>query len=279
MNDTPGRVWLVTGAASGLGRAITVAALENGDSVVATARDPRRLTDLTERHPGRLIAESLDVTDESRFAPVLEAAVKEFGRIDVLVNNAGRGLVGAVEETSGQQLRDLMEVHFFGPVALTRAVLPRFRKQGSGAIVQISSMGGQLSFAGVGAYSAGKFALEGISEALAAEVEPLGIRVLIVEPGAFRTGLQGPGLTMAEALPVYESTAGVARRDLPSLYGNEPGDPAKAAAAIRAALDADRPPLRLVLGGDAVDAVLAHADTVRAEVTAWQEVARSTDFD
>ncbi|WP_433247046.1 oxidoreductase [Streptosporangium sp. CA-135522] len=279
-HETIGRVWLITGASSGFGRSIAEAALAAGDTVVATARKPEVLDDLVAAHPDRAVAVRLDVTDSARIAEVVAEVILWHGRIDVLVNNAGLGLIGAVEETTDRELRDLMELHFFGPAALTRAVLPHMRRQGSGAIVQMSSMGGRLSFAGVGAYSATKFALEGLSEALAAEVAPFGIKVLIVEPGAFRTGFTGSGaLQQTAAISAYEETVGPVRAMLPSSHGKEPGDPAKAAAAILAALEAEKTPLRLPLGNDATDAISAHLDASRAETLAWEPVSRSTDFD
>ncbi|MFF0310824.1 SDR family NAD(P)-dependent oxidoreductase [Streptosporangium sp. NPDC004379] len=202
-----------------------------------------------------------------------------YGRVDVLVNNAGRGLVGAVEETSDRELRDLMELHFFGPAALTRAVLPHMRRQGSGAIVQMSSMGGRFTFPGVGAYSATKFALEGLSEALAQEVAQFGIKVLVVEPGAFRTGFAGGGALLQSAvIPAYETVVGPVRSGLPESDGRQPGDPAKAAAVL-AALDAEETPLRLPLGDDAADAIAASLENARAEFAAWEKVARGTGFD
>lgn len=268
------RVWLVTGASSGLGRALTEAALAAGDSVVGVARRPEALSSLSETYPGRFSAVSLDVTDTAG----VSAFVKSQERVDVLVNCAGRALVGAAEETSDEELRDLMELHFFGPVTLTRAVLPGMRSRGSGAIVQVSSMGGRMSFAGVSAYSAGKFALEGWSEALAAEVSPWGIQVLIVEPGAFRTGLHGSALRMTAAMPAYEEIVGPVRKMQQDFNGTQPGDPAKAAAAILSALSADSPPLRLVLGNDAVDAVSAALERGRAELQAWENVSRGTDL-
>lgn len=275
-----GRVWLVTGASSGLGRAIAEAALASGDTVVATARRTGPLEPLVAADPVRALAMELDVTDSGRIATVVDEVVRRCGRIDVLVNSAGRALVGAVEETADRELRDLMEVHFFGPAALTRAVLPHMRRQGSGAIVQISSMGGRLSFAGVSAYSATKFALEGLSEALVAEVAPFGVRVLIVEPGAFRTGLHGSGtLQQSAVIPAYDEIVGPVRAAQAAYDGEQPGDPAKAAAAILAALDAEKPPLRLVLGTDAADLISAHLDDARAEFRAWESVTRSTDID
>jgi NAD(P)-dependent dehydrogenase (short-subunit alcohol dehydrogenase family) len=278
--EAAGRVWLITGASSGFGRSIAEAALAAGDTVVATARRPEALDDLVSAHPGRAVSAELDVTDAARIAAVVAEIMDWYGRIDVLVNNAGRGLVGAVEETTDRELRDLMELHFFGPAALTRAVLPQMRRRGSGAIVQLSSMGGRLSFAGVGAYSATKFALEGLSEALAAEVAPFGIKVLIVEPGAFRTSFNGPGaLLQSAAIPAYEGTVGPVRTTLQNDDGKQPGDPAKAAAAILTALDAEHTPLRLPLGNDAADAISANLDTARTEFATWEAVARSRDFD
>ncbi|WP_116951308.1 oxidoreductase [Jiangella endophytica] len=274
-----GRVWLVTGATSGFGRAITESALTAGDAVVATARKPGALDDLADRFPGHVAAVELDVTDTARIPAAVEAAAEAFGRIDVLVNNAGRALIGAAEETTDEELRDLMDVHFFGPAALVRAVLPGMRTRGSGAIVQISSMGGRLSFAAVPAYSATKFALEGYSEALAAEVAPFGIRVLIVEPGAFRTGLHGGAMRMTAPIPAYDAVVGPIRAMQTAFDGAQPGDPAKAAAAIRAALDADEPPLRLVLGNDAADAIADSLDRLRAEYLTWEAVSRGTDLD
>jgi NAD(P)-dependent dehydrogenase (short-subunit alcohol dehydrogenase family) len=266
------RVWLVTGASSGLGRAVAEAALRAGDTVVATARRPDAL-------PAASHALALDVTDTARIAAVVDEVIDRYGRIDVLVNNAGRALIGAVEETTDDELRELMDVHFFGPAALTRAVLPHMRAQKSGAIVQISSMGGRMSFPGVSAYSATKFALEGLSESLAAEVEPFGITVLIVEPGAFRTGLQGGAMRMSGELPEYADTVGQVRASMREVDGNQPGDPARAAAAIVAALDAEHPPLRLPLGSDAADAIAARLDHDRADIAAWESVIRGTDFD
>lgn len=274
-----GRVWLITGASSGFGQAIARAALAAGDTVVAAVRRPDSLAELAAAHPGRLTAVQLDVTDHGRVAAVVAETILWYGRIDVLVNNAGRGLVGAVEETTDAELRDLMDLHFFGPAALIRAVLPHLRVQGSGAIVQMSSMGGRFSFAGVGGYSATKFALEGLSEALAAEVAPFGIKVLIVEPGAFRTGFAGGGaLRQSAALPAYEQTAGRVRAELPATDGRQPGDPDRAAAAILRALDAEKTPLRLALGNDSADMISAHLDGSRAEFLAWENVSRATDF-
>jgi NAD(P)-dependent dehydrogenase (short-subunit alcohol dehydrogenase family) len=280
MNEIAGgRVWLVTGASSGFGRAIAEAALNAGDTVVAGVRRPAAMDDLAARYPGRLTAVELDVTEASQVTAAVAQAMLWHGRIDVLVNNAGRGLVGAVEETTERELRDLMDVHFFGPAALIRAVLPHMRAQGSGAIVNLTSMGGRSSFAGVGAYSATKFALEGLSEALALEVAPFGIKVLIAEPGAFRTGFAGGALQQSPALPAYASITGAVRADIPASDGSQPGDPVKAADAIVAALDSDKTPLRLALGNDAADMIGAYLDDSRAEFSTWEHITRSTDYD
>ena len=272
------RVWLITGANSGFGRAIATAAVAAGDVVVAAARRTGTLDDLVAAHPDQVEAVQLDVTDIAAAEATVADVVARHGRIDVLVNNAGRTHVGAAEETTDAELRALFDVHFFGPAALTRAALPHMRARRGGAIVQLSSMGGQMSFAGFGAYSATKFALEGLSEALADEVNRLGVKVLIVEPGAFRTGLMD-SKQFSEAISDYDESVGNTRRMTQEVNGSQPGDPDKAAAAILAALDAEKTPLRLVLGGDAVDAVVGHLESVRADVEAWEKVSRATAFD
>jgi NAD(P)-dependent dehydrogenase (short-subunit alcohol dehydrogenase family) len=272
------RVWLITGANSGFGRAMVEGAVTTGDVVVGAVRRPSALADLVTRYPGQVHPVPLDVTDTSGIEQTVRDVIRRHGRIDVLVNNAGRTHVGALEETSDAELRSLFEVHLFGPAALTRAVLPHMRSRRSGAIVQFSSMGGQLSFAGFAAYSATKFALEGLSEALADEVRPFGIKVLIVEPGAFRTGLFTNG-TDSSALEAYDSTVGETRRMVSGSDGSQPGDPAKAAGAILAALSAEQTPLRLPLGDDAVEAISSHLESVRAELSTWEKVSRATAFD
>ncbi|MET7301883.1 oxidoreductase [Embleya sp. NPDC005575] len=273
------RIWLVTGANSGFGRAITEAAVAAGDTVVAAARRPESLTDLVAAHPGRIEAVRLDVTDTAGIETVVTELVARHGRVDVLVNNAGRTHVGALEETTDAELRALFDVHVFGPAALVRAVLPHMRARRSGAIVQLSSMGGQMSFAGFSAYSGTKFALEGMSEALADEVRPFGIKVLVVEPGAFRTGLMGAAGASAEIAAYSETAVGVTRGMVGAGDGQQPGDPAKAAAAILTALAAEATPLHLPLGADAVDAIVGRLDSVRSEIDAWEKVARATAFD
>ncbi|MGW8356104.1 oxidoreductase [Streptomyces wedmorensis] len=270
------KVWLITGANSGFGRAFAEAAIAAGDVVVAAARRTETLDELVAAHPGRVDAVALDVTDTAAVDRVVAHTVERHGRVDVLVNNAGRTHVGSVEETGDAELRSLFDVHVFGPAALTRAVLPHMRARRSGAIVQLSSVGGQMSMAGFGAYSATKFALEGMSEALAAEVGPLGVKVLIVEPGAFRTGLFGNHSLSGDGIADYADTVGATRAYVETGAGTQAGDPAKAAAAVLAALDSDETPLRLALGDDSIDAIHAHLDQVRTDLDTWDKIGRDT---
>ncbi|HET6704455.1 oxidoreductase [Amycolatopsis sp.] len=279
MTNTDGRVWLITGCSAGFGREIALAALAAGDRVLATARRPETLAELRERGGDRLRTAALDVTDAGQIDTAVKAALEAFGRIDVVVNNAGSGSVGAVEELTMDELRALMEVMFFGAVAVTKAVLPHLRAQGSGTVVQISSMGGQLSPPGYGAYCATKFALEGISEALAAEVAPFGVRVLIVEPGAFRTEFGGGRLHRSRTIDAYAASTGETRAAVESMDGTQPGDPAKAAAAVVRAVGSEDAPLRLALGADAVEAIRAHHEAVAADLAAWEDVSRATALD
>jgi len=273
------KTWFITGAASGFGHAFAEHALARGHNVVATARDASRLADLVALAPDRVLATPLDVDAAGAAEAAVEAAVARFGRIDVLVNNAGYGVVGALEETSDAELRALMNTNFFGAMAVTRAALPVLRAQKSGAIVNISSLGGQLSFAGFSAYSASKFALEGASEALAQEVAPFGIKVLIVEPGQFRTQLAGSGMRHMPVIEAYQPVVGATREFAHSMHNTQAGDPRKAAVAIAKALEAEHTPLRLQLGGDSVDAVRAHAQALLKDMEAWEALSRSTDFD
>ncbi|MER5740654.1 MULTISPECIES: oxidoreductase [unclassified Streptomyces] len=273
------KVWLITGANSGFGRAFTEAAVAAGDVVVAGVRRADALDDLVAAHPDQVDAVTLDVTDHAAVDRVVREVAERHGRIDVLVNNAGRTHVGSVEETGDAELRSLFDVHVFGPAALTRAVLPYMRARRSGAIVQLSSVGGQMSMAGFGAYSATKFALEGMSEALAAEVNPLGIHVLIVEPGAFRTSLFGNGSLSPDTIADYADTVGATRAYVEGGDGGQAGDPAKAAAAVLAALNADEKPLRLALGDDSIDTIHAHLEQVRGDLAAWEKVGRDTKLE
>jgi NAD(P)-dependent dehydrogenase (short-subunit alcohol dehydrogenase family) len=268
--------WFITGASSGFGMAFARYALEQGYNVVATARTPSKLEGLAAVAPDRLLVHALDVTVRGDAEKAVEAAVKRFGRIDVLINNAGYGIVGALEETPEEELRAQMETNFFGAVAVTRAVLPVMRNQRSGAVVNISSLGGQLSFGGFSAYSASKFALEGMSEALAQEVAPFGIKVLIVEPGAFRTGFAADALKHMPIMDAYRDVVGGTREFAHGMHGTQEGDPAKAAAAIDTALRSANTPLRLQLGADAVAAVRTHSENLLKDLAAWENVALET---
>lgn len=268
--------WFITGASSGFGQAFATYALSRGYNVVATARDAAKIT---VRDSERVLPLSLDVDKAGDAQRALDAATRRFGGVDVIINNAGFGIVGAVEETPDKELRALMETNFFGAVAVIQAALPLLRSQGRGAIVNISSIGGQLSFAGFSAYSAAKFALEGVSEALAQEVAPFGIKVLIVEPGNFRTNLLGSGTRHMPVIEAYHSTVGGTREFVTTTHGTQAGDPLKAAAAIDKAIKAERTPLRLQLGEDAITAVRAHAQALLSDLETWRAVGAETKFD
>jgi NAD(P)-dependent dehydrogenase (short-subunit alcohol dehydrogenase family) len=273
----PARVWLITGASSGLGRALAEAVLDAGHRVVATARDPESVTDLERRHPGQALAARLDVTRPDDARTALASATEAFGRVDIVVNNAGYGLFGALEELDDEQLRRQFETNVFGPVNVIRAALPQLRRQGSGHIVQISSLEGVAPIlAGETAYAATKFAAEGLCEALAMEVRHLGIRVTIVEPGPVRTDFAAGAVAKPPRIDDYDASVGDALRLFAQLAGNQPNDPARVAAGIIAAVDADRPPLRLALGTEALEAIRDKLDGQRRELDAWEQVARST---
>jgi NAD(P)-dependent dehydrogenase (short-subunit alcohol dehydrogenase family) len=273
------QTWFITGASSGFGMAFARYALGRGYNVVATARSTSKLAQLVAAAPDRVLAQKLDVTVAGEPEQAVAAAVARFGRIDALINNAGYGIIGAVEETPEAELRAQMETNFFGAIAVIRAALPQLRAQKRGAIVNISSMGGQMSFAGAGAYSASKFALEGISEALALELAPFGIKVLIVEPGAFRTGFAADALKYMPVMAAYQEVMGSTRDFMHAMHGTQAGDPAKAAAAIEHALAAETTPLRLQLGADAIDAVRQHGEKLLADLAAWEKVGRGTAVD
>jgi len=269
---------LITGASSGFGRAFALEALRLGHNVVATARSVERVADLATIAPDRVLPLALDVDRPESFAAAIDAVTGRFGGIDVLINNAGYGLVGALEETSAEEWQALFRTNLFGAVEMTRAVLPVMRAQGRGGIVNISSMGGQMSWAGFSTYSAAKFALEGLSEALADEVKAFGVQVMIVEPGAFRTDFAGGALRHMPVNPVYDSTVGETRKFARGLNNTQPGDPEKAAKAVFEALASDKPPLRLALGRDAVDGIRGHAEGVLKTLAEWESVSRGAVF-
>jgi len=276
--STQSKVWFITGASSGFGDAIAREALGRGDRVVATARDPKALAELARVAPERVHALQVDVTRPDEIAAGVTAALARFGRIDVLVNNAGFSIVGAVEETSDADLRATLEPMFFGPVNLMRAFLPHMRAQASGTIVQITSVGGLITAPGFGAYCAAKHALEAISESLAAEVAPFGIKVLIVEPGAFRTRLFGAGFRTMPAMPEYEATVGPTRAYARGTDGSQAGDPLKAAKAIVDAVHNGAPWLRLPLGADAVKSIREKLTRVSDDVDRTESIATDTAY-
>jgi NAD(P)-dependent dehydrogenase (short-subunit alcohol dehydrogenase family) len=273
------QVWFITGASAGFGQAFATYAIEQGHRVVIAARNAARLATIAALAPDRVLPLTLDVTDPAQVATAATTALAHFGRIDVLINNAGYGTVGAVEETPESELRAQFETNFFGAVSVTRAFLPAFRAQRSGAIVNISSVGGQLSFAGFGPYSASKFALEGLSEALALEMKPFNVKVLIVEPGAFRTDFAGAALKHMPELPAYAETVGGTRAFAHGMHNTQQGDPRKAAIAIATALAAADTPLRLPLGADAVSGIRTHSETLLADLARWESLSLSTTID
>jgi NAD(P)-dependent dehydrogenase (short-subunit alcohol dehydrogenase family) len=271
--------WLITGVSTGLGRALAEAALERGDKVAGTLRNEARRAEFEQLAPGRSFGVLLDVTDEASVREGVEHALDKTGSIDVLVNNAGYGLEGAIEAVSLDQARDQFEVNVFGVLAMIQAMLPHMRRRRAGHIINITSMGGLTSFPGVGIYNGSKFALEGISEALAKEVKPLGIKVTNVEPGPFRTNWAGSSMVHVErTIEDYDGTAGAYRCVLAERNGRQPGDPRRAAEAILLVVGAKEPPLHLLLGPDALRLVGEKLGALQAEIMAWAPVSAGTDF-
>jgi len=271
--------WFITGCSTGLGRALAEAVLERGWNAAVTARDPESLRDLIDAHPQTALPLALDVTDPGQVAAAVSAAEERFGTVDVLVNNAGYGYRAALEEGEDADITKLFATNVFGPVALIKAVLPGMRARRSGTVVNISSMGAQICPPGSGYYSASKAALEGLSGSLRKEVEPLGLRVVVVEPGAFRTDFSGRSITeSATVIDDYAETAGKRRKQFDTTHGTQPGDPAKAAEALITAVTSDQPPAFLLLGNDAVHAVTAVLEDLQAEIERWRELSTSTDL-
>lgn len=278
-HDRADRVWLVTGTSTGLGRTLAQTVIARGERVVATARDIATIKDLADASPERVLATRLDVTDAASVRAAVDAAITEFGRIDVLVNNAGHGLAGALEELSVEQIQRVLDTNVLGVLTVTRAVLPHMRARRSGHIVQLSSVGGVVANPGHGIYATSKFALEGMSESLAAEVAPLGIRVTIIEPGPFRTDFAGRSMTFADPIPDYRETpAGALRERFSGQDGKQPNDPLRAAAAIIDAVDDECSPLRLPLGPEAVRRIRAKLQQQLADLEAWESVSVDTRY-
>jgi NAD(P)-dependent dehydrogenase (short-subunit alcohol dehydrogenase family) len=275
--ETP--VWFITGCSTGFGRQLAKILVERGYRVVATARDPEKVADIVARDAETALAVKLDVNKQTEIEAAVAETRRTFGRIDVLVNNAGYGYLAAVEEGEDADIRAMFETNFFGLAAMTRAVLPVMRAQKSGAIVNISSVGGFIGFPGSSYYAATKFAVEGLTESLSKEVAPFGIKVVIVEPGPFRTDWAGRSLkTPRRPIGAYEETAIARRRGIQSYSGTQPGDPVRASEAIIATVERDKPPLRLPLGNFAYDAMRAELEALRKEVDSVEAVARGADF-
>jgi NAD(P)-dependent dehydrogenase (short-subunit alcohol dehydrogenase family) len=272
------KVWLITGASRGLGRAFTEEALKAGHRVVATARNSEQLAEVAARFGGSVRAVSLDVTKEAQAKYAVNAAMQTFGGLDVLVNNAGYGNVCPVEDTSVAEFRAQIETNLFGVIIMTKAVLPYFRAHRSGHVIQISSIGGRVGPTGRAAYAAAKFGVEGFSEALSKEVKSLGIKVTIVEPGGFRTDFAGSSTELREGRAEYDATVGAAVRFQRDYDGKQPGDPAKAAAALLHIASLPEPPLRLLLGSDAYNAAEHQTLQILASDLEWKDLSISTDY-
>ena len=278
--DKRTKTWFITGASSGFGRALAQAVLARGDRAVLAARRRDALADVAAEAGDRALAVELDVTDAVARARAVEVAMARFGRIDVLANIAGQGSLGAAEEFAPEQLREQMEINFFAAAELTRAVLPVMRAQRSGHILNLTSVGGLAAAPGFAAYCASKFALEGWSEALAGEVAPLGIRVMLVEPGAFRTEFSGAkNMRPTERIDAYRPVLEPVEQYLYGSDGKQPGDPVKAAAAMIDAVESDEPPLRLILGQDALAFYADKRGRTDADIARWREVAEATAYE
>ncbi|WP_246794307.1 oxidoreductase [Burkholderia perseverans] len=281
MSSTPAStpVWFITGCSTGFGRELAFAVLDKGWRAVVTARQPGSLAEFGERYGERALVLELDVTRREQIDHAVQQTLQQFGRLDVLVNNAGYGYLSAIEEGDDQDVRDMFEVNFFGLADTIKAVLPVMRKQRAGHIVNITSVGGLIGNPGSGYYGASKFAVEGLSEALGAETAELGIKVIAVEPGPFRTDWAGRSLKQTKTpIDAYDTIAGQRRAAISAHSGKQPGDPARAALAIIAAVESPTPPAHLILGSNGLERVKAKLDTLRAEIAAWEAVTRSADF-
>jgi NAD(P)-dependent dehydrogenase (short-subunit alcohol dehydrogenase family) len=275
------QVWLITGSSRGFGKALAEAVLTAGHSLIATARHPAQLAPLVERFGKRVRAVALDVTDAAAARSAMQAAVETFGRLDVVVNNAGYGNLASIEEGDDADFRAQLETNFFGVVNVTRAALPILRKQRSGHIIQFSSIGGRIGVPGMAAYQAAKWAVEGFSEVLAKEVAAFGLHVTLIEPGGFRTEWAGPSMTIypPSADSEYAPILGPMIVLMGAHAGNEVGDPEKAAQAILSIANMPEPPLRLLLGSDAVFLAEQQSRRMAAEDAKWRALSLSTDFD
>ncbi|MCU0470773.1 MAG: oxidoreductase [Arcicella sp.] len=273
------KIWFITGISSGFGASLAQEVIATGDFVIGTFRDDTKTQTFNQTHTGKAFAYTLDITQITDLQNVVNSIIEKFGRIDVLVNNAGYGFAGAVEEATLEEVRKVFEANVFGTLALTQAVLPILRSQKSGHIIQMSSHGGIKAFAGFGIYNASKFALEGFSEAMAQEVAPLGIKVTIVEPGPFRTNFAGNSFHEAQrSIEDYQQTSGVFRQKMQEVNGKQEGDPIKASKAIIKIVNSENPPLRLPLGKVPMITIAAKLASVQQDLDNYREVAESVVF-
>lgn len=280
MKHNISKVWFITGVSSGFGRELAKEVAAHGDKVIGTVRHPEQIAPFNNIAPGLTFALLMDVTEAEQVSSMVKEAFNKFERLDVVVNNAGFGFLGAIEEATIPEVRDVMETNFFGALRVTQAVLPYLREQGFGHILQISSVAGFRSTQGFGVYNASKFALEGFSEALALEAAPFNIKVTIVEPGPFRTQFAGSSIKIAtNKIDAYTTTAHVFERAMHERNGKQDGDPAKAAEVLWQVVNSDNPPLRLPLGQLAFDAVRAKLESVVSDLDAWEPVASKTSFE
>lgn len=279
MSNNKAKVWLITGSSTGFGRALAIAVLKHGDYLVATARKPEQLDDLISEYPDTARAVRLDVTNPTDIKAAIDTAIEAFGRIDVLVNNAGYGLIGALEEVSDEQIRRNFETNLFGAINMMRAALPIMRQQKAGHIINMSAIAGFANELGFSIYGGAKFALEGVSEAVHGEVAPLGIKVTIVEPGPFRTDFIGRSLERAKnSIDDYKPTVGQFLQFLDKIEGSQPGDPEKAAQVLIQVVNSENPPTRLVLGKYAYGKFRQKIKSLNTELGTWESVAVNTDF-
>ncbi len=273
------KVWFITGVSTGLGRALGEAILAHGDFLVGTVRDASQIEAIEQLAAGRVLGTQMDVTQVSQVQAAIKQAIQHYGQIDVLVNNAGHGMIGAIEEASDEEVRALFDVNVFGVLNVLRAALPHMRARHKGTVINMSSQGGMRSFPGSGHYCASKHALEAFSESMAVELAPVGIKVLVVEPGPFRTDFAGRSMAIAkQVIPDYSASSGMRRANLKNVDGKQKGDPARAAEAIIQAVEAPNPPLRLALGLEALRGMREKVAGVMQEWSAWESVSLAADY-
>jgi NAD(P)-dependent dehydrogenase (short-subunit alcohol dehydrogenase family) len=276
---TDKKVWFITGVSTGLGRTLTEAVLSHGDYVVGTVRDEAQIKAIEQLAQGRALCVRMDVTQVPNVQTAVERAIEQFGQIDILVNNSGHGMIGAIEEASDEEVRALFDVNVFGVLNVLRAALPYMRARHKGTIINMSSQGGVRSFPGSGHYCGSKHALEAFAESLSLELAPLGIKVLIVEPGAFRTDFAGRSMAIAKQyIPDYEASSGMRRANLKNVDGKQKGDPVRAAEAIIQAVESDHAPLRLALGAEALRGMREKVSNAMQDWSAWEVVSIGADY-